>query len=303
DNHYTELRNLIGRKYKLSADSVILGNGSDEIFDFIFKVIVKPKDKVLTFYPSYSLYKILMEIFDVTPEYIHLRQNCQYDIKTILPALTTDIKLMIIANPNNPTGTYLKHQDMEKLIQTLPRQTVLIVDEAYYHYTTSRNFPVMLSLQKKYPDKNIIIIRTFSKIYSMAGLRLGLGLAKPQFIKILNKIRPPFNVNSIAEKAAIYTLQNDTLIRKIRSHNNINKKFFYCELDKISIPYIPSEANFIFMRLPISAKIVFQALLKKGIIIRIFDMPAFSHYIRVTIGTKEEIKQFLQNLKIILKKY
>lgn len=302
DQHYEELKRALGRNLGFEPEHILLGNGSDEVFDLIFKVLVKPKDRILTFYPSYSLYRILNEIYRTRPLYLRLN-NFQYDIKSILRHMTSGVKMIILANPNNPTGTYMNHQDMELLIRKIPRQTFLLVDEAYAHYALARDFPRMTELMRKHPEKNIIISRTFSKIYSMAGLRLGAAAGPPDLIRIMDKIRPPFNINCLAEQAALCYLKDDHFIRGISFRNQSLKSFFYRELDKTGLAFTQSEANFIFIRLPVSARIVCEELLKKGIIVRRINEREYDHYIRVSIGKKGEINQFIRNIREILRKY
>lgn len=302
DQHYQELKRAVSRNLGLEPENVLLGNGSDEVFDLVFKVLIRPKDRILTFYPSYSLYRILCEIYQARTVYLRLK-DFQYDIRDIIRRLTPGVKMVVLANPNNPTGTYLKHDDMEMLIRKLSRNTFLLVDEAYAHYARTPDFPRMNELMRKYSKKNIILCRTFSKIYSMAGLRLGAGIGPPDLIRVMNRIRPPFNVNCLAEKAALCYLKDDSFIRDISGRNQFHKDFFYRELDKAGLSYIPSAANFIFIRLPVSGKTVSEELLKRGIIIRRINEKEYDRYIRVTIGKKGEIKKFIRNIREILKKY
>ncbi len=301
DQLYKDLINIIAYKINIPSSNIFAGNGSDEILDLFFKAFINPKDKIILFNPSFSLYKILAEIYGVKPVWIELG-NFQYDIDKILPKIKKDVKAIIICNPNNPTGTYLKANSMERLIKKLNSNQFLCIDEAYFDFSTTRDFPDMLEIFKQAGDKkNIIICRTFSKIYSLAGLRIGYAFAKNEIIRFLNKIRIPFNINLLAERAAWYYLKNDIPIDKFKKLNFENKIYFYSELKKLKLLYIPSEANFILVKTHLPGKQVFHLLLQKGIIIRPFENPELKYYIRVTIGKKKEIRKLIKELKQILK--
>ncbi len=300
DQSYKSVKKAIADKIKLKPSEITVGNGSDEILDLIFKALIRPKDKVLLFNPSFSVYKILSEVYKTKPVWINLK-NFQYNIDNILNKLSNNIKLIILCNPNNPTGTYLDKKDMEKLITRLPGRTTLCIDEAYFNYAAALNFPDTLQLFKKYINKkNIIVTRTFSKIYGLAGLRAGYAFSNKKFIKILDKIRIPFNLNLLADKAIVFLLQNDSNLEKFTNLNMENKLFFYSQLKKLNLSYIPTQANFILIKTPIPGKIIFNKLLQKGIIIRPFEDTVLKNYIRITIGTKKEIKLLIKKLKKIL---
>ncbi|MBU1077147.1 MAG: histidinol-phosphate transaminase [Spirochaetes bacterium] len=300
DQDYKEIKAVLSKKLKLSTGEIFPGNGSDEILDLIFKALIKPKEKVLLFEPSFSVYTILSDIYKAAPIRINMI-NFQYNLDTMLKKLSKQIKLVVICNPNNPTGTYLNSTDMERLIIKLPSNTTLCIDEAYYDYADSGDFPDMIKLYKKYGSKkSIIVTRTFSKIYAMAGLRIGYAFSNSEFIGLINAIRIPFNVNMLAEKASIYALQREKITQKSRKRNTENKAFFCSALERLNLSYIPTQGNFILIKIPIPGRIVFQKLLQKGIIIRSFNDPALKYYVRITIGTKNEIKKLIKQLKKIL---
>lgn len=301
DKEYKNTRNILAKKISLTSSQIILGNGSDDILELVFKAIIKPKDKILLFTPSFSFYKILAEIYNTKIIWIKLN-NFKYNIKNILRKINPSIKLIIICNPNNPTGTYLNQEDMEKIINKCPQKTTLCIDEAYYNYTDADDFPDTVSLfVKYYKKKNIIVTRTFSKIYSMAGLRIGYAFSNSEFISLLDKIRIPFNLNILGEKAVKYVLKKDNLIEKYRQLNIKNRAFLYSQLNRLNLSYISTQTNFILIRIPISGQKIFNKLLKKGIIIRPFTDDNLKNYIRVTIGTYRENKQLIKELKKILK--
>ena len=301
DQRYKNLINTIANKIKLPPSEIFAGNGSDEILDLFFKVFIKPGDKVILFNPSFSLYKILVEIYNARPVWINLKDSFQYNIDDILKKMKKDIKVIILCNPNNPTGTYLNQKNFEKLMARLNASQFLCIDEAYYHFSTAKDFPDTLKLFKAIKGKkNLIVTRTFSKIYSLAGLRIGYAFAKKEFIDILNKIRMPFNINLLGERAVQYCLKNDSCLDKFKKLNSENKIFFYSELDKLKLSYIPSEANFILIKTHIPGKSLFNLLLQRGIIIRPFENPELKYYVRITVGARPEIKKLVKELQHIL---
>ncbi len=297
DSKHSELKSSISEKLKLSPDNIILGNGTDEILDMLFKY---KSDRVVTFKPSFSLYKILCKIYGSKVTEIEL-DNFEYNVKKILKTIRNKKSLIIICNPNNPTGTYINENDMAAIIEQMGSKSLLVVDEAYFHYSDALDFPDMVELFKRYQEKrNIVVTRTFSKIYSLAGLRIGYAFGNKEIIKVLDRIRMPFNINYLANVAAIESLKNDKVIENIKLKNRTNKKFLYDNLDKLHLEYVRSEANFVLVKIPLRANRVFDMLLKKGIIVRPINEKGMENYIRVTIGTKGEIKKFLKSVKRIL---
>ena len=303
DQHYKNLINTIADKVSLFPSQIFVGNGSDEILDLFFKAFIKPGDKVILFNPSFSLYKILCEIYHAGVVLIDLK-DFQYNIDSILKKIKRDIKAIILCNPNNPTGTYLNQKDLQKIVAALNPKQFLCIDEAYFDYAAAKDFPDALELFKQIGEKkNLIITRTFSKIYSLAGLRIGYAFTKKEYIKALNKIRIPFNINLLGDRAVQYCLQNDSHFNKCKELNLKNKFFFYSELEKMKLSYIPSEANFILIKIPVPGKELFNKLLRKGIIIRSFDNPELKYYVRITIGTKQELKKLIKEMRCILQLY
>jgi len=302
DKEYKELKTKIADKIGVSNENIVLGNGTDEIIDLVFKYKINSSSKVMFFKPSFSLYKILVNIYSAKPVEIPLDNNFGYNIEKIIDNLNQDIDLLILCNPNNPTGTYINNNNLIRIIESLNEKTLLLIDEAYCHYATASDFPDTVEIFKKFEHKkNLIITRTFSKIYSLAGLRIGYGIANKELIKILDRIRLPFNINILANIAASVSLQNDKFIDKCRIRNYQNKMFLYEQLEKLNLKYIKSEANFVLIELPQEADNIYQKLLEQGIIVRPITEEGMGNYIRVTIGTRKEIEKFLNALQKILK--
>jgi histidinol-phosphate aminotransferase len=206
-------------------------------------------------------------------------------------AITSSTKIVFIANPNNPTGTMNTKAEFERFMKRIPEGILVVCDEAYCEYVTKPDYPD--SMKYLAQGKDILILRTFSKMYGLAGLRIGYGIGRKDIIGEMNKLRPPFNTSSIAQKAALWALQDENHLQRTRQINEQGKTYLYKELDSIGMKYVPTEANFIFMPLEHDAHTLYTILLKQGVIVR----PMGQHEIRVTIGLPEENKRFIDALK------
>ncbi|MBN1898478.1 MAG: histidinol-phosphate transaminase [Spirochaetes bacterium] len=301
DKEYKELRRAIAGKIGLGPENIIPGNGTDEIIDLVYKYRIKPSSRVLLFDPSYSLYRIYNSIYSAETVSVKL-DNYQYNVDKILDHLSEDISLVVICNPNNPTGTYLNQADMVKLVENLNKDTMLLMDEAYFHYATASDFPASVQIFKKYRDKkNIFITRTFSKIYALAGLRVGYGLGNKDVIDLLDRMRMPFDVNTMAQAAVLASLKNDRFIDQCKNANQLNREFFYSELDRLDLQYIKSQSNFVLIDLGRKAEEIYEKLLSRGIIVRPFYEKTLDHFIRVTVGKRTELRKLIKELENILR--
>ncbi len=299
DMEYKQLKNKLSGVVNLNTDEIIIGNGSDEIFDLIFKAFINKTSKVIIPAPSFSIYNILTAVYSAKPVFFKLEEKNRfaYNIDKLLKKINSTIDAVILCNPNNPTGTYIDENDLLKIVSKISNNTLLVVDEAYFDFTDKNDFPDMVKIIRGFKNKNIIVVRTFSKLYGMAGLRLGYAFSIKKIIRILNKIRMPFNVNIIAEKTAQIFLDDNSFTDMTFKNVLTNKLFLYNELEKINIEYVPSEANFILIKVKPSGKSVFQQLLKKGIIVRSYSDSVLKNYIRVSIGTRKEMIKFIKELK------
>ncbi|MCK4648522.1 aminotransferase class I/II-fold pyridoxal phosphate-dependent enzyme, partial [bacterium] len=202
-------------------------------------------------------------------------------------------------NPNNPTGTMVNEKEIKVFLKKVPKNILVVLDEAYKDYVDRRDFPNSIRLLKEY--RNIIILRTFAKIYGLAGLRIGYGIAREEVIDLLSKVRLPFNVNSLAQAAGLASLKDKEQVKKTRGMNREGKKFLYTACKSLGLEYVPTQTNFILINLRRSGEKICRELLLRGIIIREMSAWGLNNYIRVTIGREEENKRFIQALKKILK--
>jgi len=297
DGAATELRNKIATKTNLSADNIILGNGSDEILQLIALAYLNAEDEVLISEGTFSEYNFAAQLTNTKVIKVPLK-NDTYSLPDFETKITSKTKVIFLCNPNNPTGTYFNESSLKFFLRAVPQNTLVVIDEAYYEYVEASDYPDSLSFLDKYP--NIIILRTFSKIYALAALRIGYGIASKEIITALNKARQPFNANRLAQEAAILALDDQDHLKKSFQNNQEGKKYFYQELDKLNLEYLRTEANFVFIKLPVSGQILFDKFLKKGIIVRPMAGFGFPNAIRVTIGLPQENEQFFKEFKEIL---
>lgn len=289
------LKEELSRRLGVSSEELIIGNGSNEIIDIAAKTFLMPGDRAVMARPSFVVYAMATKIAGAIPVEIPLTNDARHDLVRMAEAIDERTRIVFIANPNNPTGTINKRDEFDAFMKRLPKDVLVIVDEAYYEYVTDREYPdTMEYFRKGYP---VVILRTFSKIYGLAGLRIGYGIAPAEFIREMNRVREPFNVNTLAQVAAAVALKDKEHLRKSVTLNRREKQFLYRELKRLNIDFVPTEANFIYMRFPFEVHELFNEMLRRGVIIR----PVGKNEIRVTIGTRKENLRFIKALKEIIK--
>jgi len=291
------LKKALGEKLGVKEENIILGNGSDEVVSLITRIFLQKGDQAIMGDPSFLMYKIDAQLSQAKIASIPLK-NFRLDLSEMSKAISSKTKLIFISNPNNPTGTIITEDEVEHFLKDVPPRILTVFDEAYYEYVEDTNYPQSIDLLDK--NSNIIILRTFSKIYGLAGLRVGYGIGSPEVIDLLNKARPPFNVNSLAQVAALASLEDEDQVNQSKSLVREGKEFLYSNLRRLKVSFIPTQANFILIKIGKKAKDVEGELLKKGIIVRGMGAYNLPHYIRVTIGTKPQNEEFIKNLQIIL---
>ncbi len=285
------LRSALAKKLRVKQGSLIFGNGSNEIIELAVRTFISSGDQAIMAHPSFVVYSTIVQAAKGKSVVVPLK-DMKHDLKTMASKITKKTKMIFIANPNNPTGTINTKKEMDAFMKKVPDGVLVVVDEAYYEYVESRDYPDSMNYLKK--GRDILILRTFSKIYGLAALRIGYGISTAGIVEEMNKIRQPFNVNTLSQKAALAALKDDKHLKKANSVNHKGKKYLYKELDKLNIKYIPTEANFIFMLLGNeSAPKLYKSLLKQGVIIR----PMGPAAARVTIGLPAENKRFIEALK------
>ena len=299
DPNSYDLRNALAIKHSLDASKFVFGTGSDGLIELICKTYLEPGDEAVIPYPSFSLYE--SNVIASGGKAINVPLNSEYtmDLDAMLEAVSEKTKIIWLCNPNNPTGAIYSEDAQNKFINAVRDDVLIVIDEAYFEFGRQNNdYPKSEELLKKY--KNIIILRTFSKIYGLASLRVGYGMADESIIASMDKIRAPFNVNSIAQAAAVASLEDKDFETMTIVNNEKNKLYLYNEFDKLGMPYIDSCTNFIMVNTKRDAKEMYLNLLKKGYIVKGGHVLGMDGFLRVTIGTEEECKGFIFALKEIV---
>jgi histidinol-phosphate aminotransferase len=289
------LREAIAKQTGLEMGNVILGNGSNEIIEFVGHAFLRPGDEVVTAEHAFVVYKLMATLFGATtvevpdPAFTH-------DLDAMLAAITLRTRELFIANPNNPTGTLVSEDEIDRLVDRVPDHVVVVLDEAYYEFL--ENPPDTLKYIRE-GRQNVVVLRTFSKIQGLASLRIGYGLGHADIISVLQKTRQPFNANGIAQAAALASIEDKDHQEKTRRLTLEGRRFLQDEFERMGLEYVPSFANFVLVRVG-DGDAVFSDLLKKGIIVRAMRGYKLPEWIRVSIGTHEQNTRFVQELKGLL---
>jgi len=287
------LSQALAKKYDIGLSQIILGNGSNELIELAVRTYVQSGDEVISADPSFVVYKMITQAAGGTNVIVPCRE-LRHDLDAMADRITQKTKIIFICNPNNPTGTMNTVTEMNRFLERVPEQVLVVLDEAYFEYVTHAEYPDGLDYLNA--GKNVLVLRTFSKIYGLAGLRIGYGMTKPEIAETMNKVRQPFNTNAPAQVGALAALGDRKHVEKSVAINNEGKQFLYQSFGQFGIKYVPTETNFIFFETALEGKAVYAALLKQGVIIR----PMGPKYLRVTIGLPEENKRFIVELEKIV---
>ena len=295
------LRKQISIKFKCDTNKVICGSGSDEIIQMLCQLFLSKGDQVIVPEFSFLMYRIYASISGANVIYSK-EKNYKISVDNIISNVNKKTKIVFLANPNNPTGTYLYRNELINLRKRLRKDILLVIDDAYYEYMKDKNYASGLKIFKNF--KNVFILRTFSKIYGLAALRIGWGYGDKNIIDALNFIKPPFNVNEIAQLCAIEALKDNKFINKSIKHNLYWSKKIKKSLEKFDIYSNKTSANFLllnFNQCKLSAIKIEKKLEKKGIILREMNTYGIDNHLRLTIGNSTENKLFLKEVKKIFK--
>jgi len=293
DGSAYRLRTALADRWKVSLDQVILGNGSDEIIGMLARAFLSPGDEAVLADNTFVIYRMEVLSAHGKPVIVPLKDG-RHDLAAMAKAITPRTRLLFVCNPNNPTGTMVSAADVDALMARVPEHAIVVFDEAYCEYARDPHFPDSLGYVKR--GRHAIVLRTFSKIYGLAGLRIGYGLTTPEISGYLNRVRPPFNANSLAQRAALAALGDEEHVAKSRAMNQAELANVRAGLEALGFRPLPSEANFLYFDVGLDGRAVFDALLREGVIVRHIE----GTMLRVTIGLPEENRQFLQALKTVL---
>ncbi len=287
------LREALAHRWKVAVDQVILGNGSDEILGLLARTFLSPGDEAVMADQTFVIYKMEVTAAHGKAVTVPLK-NWRHDVTAMAGAITPRTRLVFLCNPNNPTGTMVSAEEVAWLLGRLPEQVVVVFDEAYFEYVRSAEFPDSMAYVRE--GRNAIVLRTFSKIYGLAGLRIGYGITTPEIADLLNRVRPPFNANSIAQRAALAALDDDEHVGRSRAVNQAGMDQVVNGLSALGLSPIESQTNFVYVDIGRDGRRVFDALLRRGVIVRHIE----GRMIRVTIGQAEENRIFLAALAQVL---
>jgi len=300
DGNSFNLKKALAEKFNVKNEQIILGNGSNEIIELVLRVFLENNDEVIVSKPSFLVYKLATLVEGGVVKEIPLLSDFSFDLKGILNAITDKTKIIFIDNPNNPAGTSVGKAEIENFISKVPDKIIIVLDEAYNEFVDRNDFPDSLRYVKE--KNNVIVARTFSKAHGLSGLRIGYAVANSEIVELVNKVRQPFNINYIAQIAALASLEDDAFIEKSKNLVRNGKQYLYVSLDKLKIKYIKSDTNFILMNVENDSRKIFEEMLKEGIIVRNMYEYGLPTYIRVTVGLPKENRKFIKAIGKVLSK-
>ena len=276
------LKSRISAHLGVGASAITVGNGSNEILRLIAQAVLRPGDEVVYAWPSFVVYPMVCAMFGATPVAVPLDAGQAHDLDAMLAAVTDRTRLLFLCNPNNPTGTIVRRGEFDRFMAAVPDHVLVVLDEAYIEFVTDPEFPDGLAYFDG--ERPLVVARTFSKIYSLAGLRVGYAFMPVRLAEAVDKLREPFNVNTVGQIAAAYSLGDQAEVLRRREENQEQKTYLYSCFDRLGIGYVPSETNFVWMKTEKPVE-VFEALLAEGIIVRAFGTtPA----LRIGVGTPKD---------------
>lgn len=298
DGNGFKLKQALAEKHNIEADCITLGNGSNDILEMVARAFVTSQHQVIYSQHSFAVYPIVTQA--VGAEHVVVpAKDWGHNLAAMLAAVTDKTRLMFIANPNNPTGTWVNSLELKSLLENVPEHVIVLVDEAYFEYARS---------EANYPDSslwlnefnNLIITRTFSKAYGLAGLRVGYGLSHPDIANLLNRVRQPFNNNSLALAAAEVALHDNDYIERSVNNNQAGMTMLIKAFDNMGLDFIPSKGNFICIDFEQPADQIYHALLRAGVIVRPVANYGMPNHLRISIGLESENARFISELTKIM---
>ncbi len=291
------LKRALAQKLGVGTDQITLGNGSNDVLELVARTFAKAGDEAIYAAHAFAVYELVTRAVGAQPIVVPARAWA-HDLAAMQRAITPRTRLVFIANPNNPTGTWLRAGELEAFVRAVPSHAVVVVDEAYFEYVEEPEYPNAMQWIARYP--NLMVTRTFSKVYGLAGLRVGYGVSRPEIADYLNRVRQPFNVNNVAGAAAEAALADEEHVRRSITVNREGMRQLVEGFNRLALSFIPSVANFLTVDIGRPAKPVYEALLRKGVIVRPVGSYGMPNHLRVTVGVPEENKRFLAVLEAAL---
>jgi histidinol-phosphate aminotransferase len=287
------LKQKLAAKLGVSAEQIALGNGSNEILELVARTFLRPGEDAVMSEQAFVVYASVVQAAAGIPRAVPLREFT-HDLDAIAAAVRKSTRLVFLGNPNNPTGTIYRRGAFERLLERLPKDVVVVADDAYAEYVSDPEYPRTLEYLR--PDRWLITLRTFSKIYGLAGLRIGYGIGPAELVAALERIRQPFNVSALAQVAALAALDDEEHVERSRRVNRDGLAFLEREFTRLGLAFVPSQANFVLVRVGDGGG-VYERLLRRGVIVRPVAGYGFPEHVRVTVGTAEENRRFVDALE------
>lgn len=297
DGAGTALRRALSERLGVPVSSLLLGNGSNEIIELLVRTFTEPEETVVTGWPSFVVYRLATQAHG-RQAMVDPLQDHRYDLRRLAGLVDHRTKLVFIANPNNPTGTYVGHEEVEHFLQEISPSAIVVLDEAYLEYVTAEDFPRSLELLSRFP--RLVILRTFSKAHGLAGLRIGYGIMAPELVSYVDRVRQPYNVSSVAQAAALGALADDEHIARSRALVTAGLEQLEAGALRLGLETVPSQANFILVKMPLDADYMQEELRSRGVLVRSMRGYGMPDYIRVTVGTQAMNETVLSNLSDLL---
>jgi len=288
------LRERLAELHGLDMDQIILGAGSTDLIELVGKTFLTPSDEAITSESAFYIYRLAIEEMGAGLVQVPMR-DLRYDFAAVARALTPRTKIIYFANPNNPTGTMFTASELDRFLDALPKRVVVVLDEAYYEYVLRADYSH--SIDYVHAERNVLVLRTFSKVHGLAGLRIGYGMGHRELIESLNRIRSPFNASYLAQVAALAALDDSEHVARSVESNRRGMKFLTEELALAGVRYTPSVGNFLLIDTGRDCEEDFARLLHEGVIVRPMKLYGFPTSLRVTVGTHSENEQFLEALR------
>lgn len=296
DGSARALRDRLAGHLGVDAAHLVVGNGSNELLRLIAQCVLRPGDEVVFAWPSFVVYPMVTQLMGATAVKVPLAEGEVHDLDAMLAAITDKTRIVFLCNPNNPTGSIYGRDAFARFMDAVPEHVLVVIDEAYFEYVTDDSYPN--GIEWFDGSRPVCVLRTFSKIYSLAGLRVGYGMFPAPMVEAISKVREPFNVNTVAQIAAYYSLDDQAEIERRREENREQKEFLYATFERLGVDYVPSQTNFVYVATDRPQE-VFQELLSDGVIVRDFGTaPA----LRVGIGTPEDTQVTVEAFERIVAK-
>jgi histidinol-phosphate aminotransferase len=293
-----ELQEAIAHREGIQKDQVILSNGADEMIILAAQTFLEPGDEVIIPSVTFVQYEAAAHLMGAVPNKVPMTDDLGTNLEGIIQAITNQTKMICLCNPNNPTGAIISDEEMGAFLKRVPEEVVVVIDEAYIDYADSKDISTAVKYISNH--ENILVVRTFSKIHSLAAVRIGYGIGSEALIDAIHHVRPPFNVNAIAQAGALASLQDKEHVQASRELNEKGKQLLYHAFDQLGLEYIKTNANFVYVDTKIDSDDVFQQLAEKGVIVRNLKGYGLTTSLRVSIGAEEEVRAFIDALNEIL---